>query len=85
MGAAELRHRVVAVFVEHAFEELVGALHTDVGRGRAWAQSIEELVEEQAAQRLRRARVPREQRAFYDLRQIAQRKHRSVQVGEVWR
>src|SRR5881296_1960993 len=43
----------------------------------------QELVEEQAAKRFGRARIAREERAFHDLRQVHEREHRAVEVGEV--
>jgi catechol 2,3-dioxygenase-like lactoylglutathione lyase family enzyme len=47
--------------------------------------SIAELVEEQPPQRPRVARIAREQRALDRLRQVDEREHRPVQVGEVRR
>ena len=46
-------------------------------------QPVEELVEKQPPQRLGRARVAREQRAFHDLRQIAQGEDRRVEIREI--
>ena len=42
-----------------------------------------ELVEKQPAQRFRRARVSREQRALHRFRQVLQPEHRAIGVGEV--
>ena len=52
---------------------------------RRRADLAEELVEEQAPQRLRRARVAREQRALDRFRQVGQREDRAIGVGEVRR
>src|SRR5207249_3720482 len=43
----------------------------------------QELVEKEPAQRLRRARVAREERALDDLGKIDEREHRAVEVGDV--
>ena len=86
MRAAELRDRVVAVLVEDALVELVGAPDAQRLLGVPFvADLIEKLVEEEPAQRLRRARVAGEQRSLHDLRQVAQREHRSIEIREVRR
>ena len=85
VDAAELRHRVVAVVVEHPRVQPLGALESD-GRGAGGAADLGiELVEEQASQRLGRPRIAREQRALHGLRQIHERKDRPVEVREVRR
>src|SRR5439155_12809234 len=96
--AAELGDGVVAVLDEDALVELLGPLaaggselHLLTPRGGhaplphrpvtlTWCQ---ELVEKQPAQRLRRARVAREQRAPDDLGQVHQREDGTVEVGDV--
>jgi hypothetical protein len=63
--AAELRDRVVAVLVEDLRVELLRALDPDRRRARGARGNVAgELVEEEAAQRLRRSRVAREERPF---------------------
>src|SRR5262249_7577593 len=47
--------------------------------------AAKELVEEEPPERLRRARVPREERALDDFGQVHQREHGPVEVGEVGR
>jgi len=49
----------------------------------AYFEVAHELVEEQAAQALGGAGIAGEQRALYDLRQVDERKYRSVEVREV--
>ena len=86
MHAAQLRHRVVAVVEEHALVQFLGTIEADRRIDRQVAGHVEisdELVEEQAPQRLGTAAVPSEQRALDDLRQIHQREHRPVEVREV--
>jgi hypothetical protein len=85
--AAELRDRVVAVLVEDPGVETFGALDADRRRrgGACRRDLIEKLVEKQPAQRLRRARVAREQRALDRLGQVDEREHRLIEVGEVRR
>src|SRR5438093_1883943 len=89
--AAELSHRVVAVLDEHALVELLGPSRAGVGvrraaaRGRREAAGAEEFVDEEAAERLRRARIAREQRAFHDLGQVDEREDGAVEVGDVRR
>jgi hypothetical protein len=60
--AAELGHGVVAVLEEHAVEQLLGLvdLHALDAGDAAGLELLGELVQEQAAERLRRARVPGE-------------------------
>ena len=88
---AELRDRVVAVLVEDARVQAFGSFGADAASLRDHRQHSgdrtcsEELVEKQTPQRLGRARVAREERAFDRLWQIRQREDRSVGVGEVRR
>ena len=85
MHSAELRHGVVPVLEKDPLVQVLGPLHPDVV-GRAGTRGrLSELVEEQAAERLRRPRVPGEQRALDHLRQVGQGEHRPVEVGEVRR
>src|SRR5206468_10943050 len=83
--------RVVAVLDEHALVELLGPSRAGVGvrraaaRGRREAAGAEEFVDEEAAERLRRARIAREQRAFHDLGQVDEREDGAVEVGDVRR
>ncbi len=83
---AELGDRVVAVLAEHALVELVGARGVE-GRRRRRPQGScsQELVEEEPAQRLRRARVAREERALDDLGQVDEGEDGPVEIGEVRR
>ncbi len=86
MDSAELGDRVVAVVEEHPLVQLLRAVEADRGIDRMVAAHVEvadELVEEQAPQRLVAAAVPGEQRALDDFGQIDQREHRTVEVGEV--
>ena len=85
--AAELCDRIVAVLVEHARVELVGARETDraAARRRRGTDLVEKLVQEEPPQRLGRSRVAREQRALDRFRQIGQREDRPIGVGEVRR
>jgi hypothetical protein len=83
VDAAELGHRVVAVLAEHALVELVGPAGADGRRRRGLADLLQELVEEKAAQRLGRPRVPGEQRPLDHLRQVHEREDGAVEVGEV--
>src|SRR2546428_5509144 len=98
VDAAELSDRVVAVLEEDALVELLGARTASVSklgilaprrahdRPRGSLFSLpgrQELVEEETAQRLRRARVAREERALHDLGQVDEREDRAVEVGEV--
>jgi hypothetical protein len=81
--ASELRDGVISVLHEHPVVELLRALHADARHLAALVDVLGELVEEQAAERLGRARVTREQRALHDLRQVHQREDGTVEVGEV--
>ena len=85
--AAELRNRVVAVFVQHARVQLVGAGRADRGAGRsAVSRNVaSELIQEQTAQCFRRSRIAREQGALDGFRQVGQDEDRPVGVGEVRR
>ena len=86
MHAAELRDGVVAVFEEDAFVERFGALETDGRVDGEVAGEVEvgdELVEEQAAQALRAARVAREQRALHHLGEVDHAVDRAIEVGEI--
>ena len=86
MHATELRDAVVAVLDEHLLVELVGAVGADARRGVAGGLHVlEELVEEQAPQRLGRTAVAGEERALHHLGQIDQREDRAVEVREVRR
>ncbi len=88
VGAAELRHRVVSVFVEDAGVEAVGAVGPDRGPRRPrlpGADLAEELVEEQPPHGLRGSRVAREQRALDRLGKVDQREDGPVGVREVRR
>ena len=51
----------------------------------ALGQRVGELLEEQAPQRARVARVAGEQRALHRLGQVDEREHRAVEVGDVRR
>ena len=86
MDAAELGDRVVAVLAEDPGVELLGAAQPDRGVERRVAGDVEiadELVEEEPAQALRRARVAGEQRALHDLGQVDEREDRAVEVRDV--
>ena len=87
--AAELCDRVVAVLVEHARVQLLGARDRRAPAGRLpglrRADLVGEFVEEQAAQRLGGSRVPREQRPFHGLGKIDEREDVAIEVGEVRR
>jgi hypothetical protein len=84
MDAAELRDRVIAVVVEHPLVQLLRALAAHA-LGWAGGLPLEELVEKQPAQRLRRPRIAREQRALDRFWQIDERENRLVRVREIWR
>ncbi len=62
-----------------------GRCPSAASRSRRRRHVAAELVEEQPAQRLRRSRIAREQRALDRLGQIGQREDRSIGVGEVRR
>ena len=86
VDAAQLGHRIVAVLEEDLLVELLGPLdaHGGVHRGVAGdVQLTHELVEEQPAEALGRARVAGEQGALHHLGQVDQGKHRQVQVCAV--
>ena len=86
VDAAELGHRVVAVFDEDLLVELLRSRQPDGGVDGGVARDVElpdELVEEEPAQALGRSRVAGEERSLDDLRQVDQGKHRLVQVGDV--
>ena len=65
--------------------QAIGTLETDLGIGRRRLRLCIELVVEQLAQRTRRARITREQRAFHGLWQVDERKDRPIEIGEVRR
>ena len=82
----ELGHRIVAVLEENTVVELLRPGQADRGVDAvvpAYFEVAHELVEEQAAQALGGAGIAGEQRALYDLRQVDERKYRSVEVREV--
>src|SRR5205807_3091400 len=87
--AAELRDGVVAVLDEDAGVELLGPGQAPRGptAGRPPVpdrpELAGELVEEQAAQRLRRPRVAGEECALHDLGEVDEGEDRAVEVGEV--
>ncbi len=86
MDTAELGHRIVPVLVEDPLVELDRAPHPDgrVDRGvAADVELVDELVEEQPPEALRRARVACEQGALDHFRQVDQGKHRPVEIGDV--
>ena len=85
--AAELRHRVVAVLLEHPAVQPLGAFAARLaaGAGRVPAGAVEEFVEEEAPQRLRGARIPREERPLDRLGKVGQREDRPVRVAEAGR
>jgi hypothetical protein len=88
VGAAQLRDRVIAILVENFCVQLLGAL--DPRRGACGgsvgvADFVGELVQEQPAQRFRRAGVAREKRPFDRLGKVGQRENMTVEVGEVRR
>ena len=86
VDAAELGDRIVAVFDEDFFVELLGALQSDGGVDGGVAGDVElahELVEEEPAQALGRAGVAGEESSLDDLRQVDQGKDRLVEVGDV--
>ncbi len=87
MHAAELGDRVVAVIGEDLRVQLLGPLeaHFALADAAACSHVLVELVEEQPPQRLRRSRVPREERALHGFRQVGQREDGSVEIGEIRR
>ena len=87
MSAAELGHRVVAVAEEDRAVEARRALALLAVEGpRDGALQVAgELVEEEPPERARIARVAGEERSLDRFRQVHQREHRPVEVGEVGR
>ena len=86
MHSAELSDGVVAVLVEDPLVEVVGSFEADRGVNVGVAVEFEvahELIEEQTAQTLGRARVPREEGALHDLGQVDQREDRTLEIGEI--
>ena len=81
--ATELSDGVVPELHEHPVVQLLGPLDPDARHLAALVDVLRELVEEEAAERLRRARVPSEERPLHDLRQVHEREHRAVEVREV--
>jgi hypothetical protein len=82
--SAELRHRVVAVFVEHARVQLLGARHADRFCGRSRGGHVSgELVEEQTAERLGGARITCKQRPLHCLGEVGEREYVPVGVAEI--
>mgnify|MGYP003333426396 CR=1 FL=1 len=83
--AAELRDGVVTVLDEHALVEPFrgGDLHALEAGDTSLADALGELIEEQPPERLRRARVPREERALHDLGEVDEREDRPVDAREV--
>ena len=86
VDAAELGHRVVAVFDEDFLVELLGALQPDGRIDGGVARDVElpdELVEEEPAEALGRSGVAGEERSLDHFGQVDQGKYRLVQVGDV--
>ena len=86
VDAAELGHRIVAVLDEDPLVELLGPGQPDRGVEGGVAGDVEvahELVEEESAQALGRARVAGEERSLDDFGQVDQGEHRLVEVGDV--
>src|SRR5262245_7563614 len=86
MDATELGDRLVAVFEEDPLVQLFSPAETDRGVDRFVTFDVEvvdELVEEQPAQALGTAAVPREQRSLDDLGQVHEGEDRPVEVREV--
>ena len=84
VDTAQLRDRVVPVLDEDALEEPLRPGRADAPCGRRPLHGrVGELVEEQPAERLGRARVAREQRALHDLGKVDEREDRGVDVREV--
>ena len=83
---AELGDRVVAVLAEDPRVQLLGPPQPDGGveaRVPRHVELLDELVEEEPAQALGRARVAGEQGALDDLGQVDEREHGAVEIGEV--
>jgi len=88
MRAAELRDRVVSVLAQHARVQFVRAFGADGARrrrGAAFCELTDELVEEQAPNGFRRARVAREERALHRFRKVRQRENGAIGVREIRR
>ena len=85
MGAAELRHGIVAVADEDPLVELAGALALLAVERRARRGIRRELLEVQAPERSLVARVAGEQRALDRLGQVHEREDGAVEVREVGR
>ena len=86
VDAAELRDGVVAVLDEDLLVELLRPCQPDGGVDGGVARDVEvadELVEEQPAQALGRARVPGEEGALDHLGQVDQGEYRLVEVRDV--
>ena len=86
VDAAELGDGVVAEVAEDPLVELLGPLQPDRrvdGRVAGDVEVVDELVEEEPPQALRRARVAGEERPADDLRQVDEREHRTVEVRDV--
>ena len=85
--ATELRHRVVAVLIEHpaiqAFCTLAARRGGRAGGVGARFDPVGELVEEKAADRLGRPRVPREERPLDHFREVGQDEDRLIGVADV--
>src|SRR2546422_657456 len=82
-GISSRRRRASAAATPGSYRRRRRAPPRTAGGARRRAAGGAELVEEEAAQRLRRARVPREERALHDLGQVDEREDRAVEVGEV--
>ena len=79
MHPAQLGDRVVAVFHEHFFIELLGSLQADCGINGDVARDVQiahELVQKQPAKAFVRARIAGEERALHHLGQVHQGEHR---------
>jgi hypothetical protein len=86
VDAAELSHRVVAVFEEDTLVEFLGASQSHGGVHAGVAGDVEvpdELVEEEPTQALARARIAGEQGPLYHFRQVDQGKHRAFEIRDV--
>ena len=83
--AAQLGHRVVAVLDEHVLVEASGAFTADGGRRRGPQRRglFRELIEEQAPERLRGARIPGEQRTLHRFGQVHQGEDGPFEVREM--
>jgi len=86
MGGTELRDGVVAVFGEYPVVEILGAVNSDAGSLRGRPRGVlrrEELVEQEAAERLGAPAVAREERALHNVREIPEDEHRTFDVRDV--